>query len=77
MKYELINKFHNTSANVLIDGERDLTASQMKRASRKLCGMSDCGCGGINNKTVVMVDGEDSRLTVVECHDGTGMLLKL
>jgi hypothetical protein len=49
----LTNDFHNTSANlratVLWHGmhcEVSLTAHQMKRAARKLCGVTGCTCGG-------------------------------
>jgi len=43
------NTFHNTKAvsfaKVMQDGTLELSDSQVRRASRKLCGMSDCECG--------------------------------
>lgn len=51
MKITLRNDFHNTEAVVIphnLHGrEGFLSARQVKRADRKLCGMSDCTCGGI------------------------------
>lgn len=50
---KLKNDFHGASASVraqILDygmhNEISLTASQMKRAARKLCGISSCTCGG-------------------------------
>lgn len=42
----LTNDFHHTEA-VVIPGPSDtLTSRQVKRAWAKLCGMSECKCGG-------------------------------
>lgn len=44
----LTNNFHNTEVRVRIDSIPGLlTAAQVARATKKLCGMSDCTCGGI------------------------------
>ena len=49
----LTNEFHNSAASVRVPaadaatGRVIITASQAKRAAKKLCGMMDCTCGGI------------------------------
>ena len=47
----LTNDFHNTEAVVRSSpsqhGVGSLTADQLRRAVRKLCGISDCMCGGV------------------------------
>ncbi len=40
----LKNNFHNTSVNLRVSGEK-LSAPQVKRARRALCGISGCTCG--------------------------------
>jgi hypothetical protein len=55
MRYiSIINDFHNTHATVRCAPiEHDeyfeivMTDSQMRRVSKKLCGMADCRCGSI------------------------------
>jgi hypothetical protein len=61
-KFTVYNKMHNTeytfnvaekNFSIINIGpelvcEVKLTDNQVKRANRKLCGMSDCHCGGIN-----------------------------
>jgi len=48
--FTLLNTFHGTEAVVIPrpdpSGVATLTRSQVRRAERKLCGMSDCSCGG-------------------------------
>jgi len=60
--YTLYNDFHATRAVVRPTGpDKRLTNSQVKRAWRKLCGMSDCTCG----------DEAGCRPSQVECiHQG-------
>ncbi len=41
------NDFHNTEAITLPRADGTITASQRDRASRKLCGLADCCCGGV------------------------------
>jgi hypothetical protein len=43
-KITLTNNFHNTSVN-LIPYKGFLSAGQVKRAKRVLCGISGCCCG--------------------------------
>lgn len=48
----IINTFHNTEARLFVGeksvgGDYEISRSQYYRARRKLCGMSDCGCGAI------------------------------
>jgi hypothetical protein len=59
VKVELTNDFHNTAAFVLAeveicefeDGDMrkriTLTSSQYTRVKKKLCGLSNCTCGGL------------------------------
>lgn len=60
MQIELKNNFHNTSAKLNVSDLRiaeelgngndyfcTITATQMQRAARKLCGMKDCTCGTV------------------------------
>lgn len=42
---ELTNGFHHTSVRVRVRDGWLLSASQRRRATRELCGMSDCCCG--------------------------------
>lgn len=53
MKITLRNDFHGTEYTIhCIHGRLSsgwiISASQAKRADRRLCGMSDCCCGGIH-----------------------------
>jgi hypothetical protein len=45
----LTNDFHGTSVTLRVNGDR-LSAGQMRRMRRELCGMSDCCCGTIRGK---------------------------
>lgn len=40
------NNFHNTSVNVRASIGDELTATQVNRVRRELCGIRDCCCGG-------------------------------
>jgi len=40
----LTNNYHNTSVSLRADVGDYLTQSQISRARRELCGMSDCEC---------------------------------
>jgi len=42
----LTNNFHGTSANIRAAIGDELTASQIKRAKRELCGIHGCTCSG-------------------------------
>ncbi len=44
MKITLTNDFHNTEATVIVNDSMMLSNSQIKRAQKKLCGMSGCEC---------------------------------
>jgi hypothetical protein len=44
-KITLRNNFHNTEATV-IALDNIISARAMRRAKNKLCGISDCKCGG-------------------------------
>lgn len=50
-KITLINDYHNTTTNVIYKKTPNhrpyLTANQVNRAEKALCGMSDCKCGGV------------------------------
>lgn len=68
-KITLGNDFHNSSAVVIAEiDERDdrryvmLSKSQYDRARRKLCGLSQCTCGGIRGIQL----GPDGRRIYVE-----------
>jgi hypothetical protein len=55
----LSNDFHQTSV-IVHPLNSHLSASQMRRVRRELCGMADCSCGGIRghqvNRTQVIRD---------------------
>lgn len=40
------NDFHNTSVSLRADIGAELTASQIRRARKELCGQDGCRCGG-------------------------------
>jgi hypothetical protein len=52
-KITLTNTFHSTECNLIVGepddqyGEYAISESQARRAIRVLCGITDCGCGGI------------------------------
>lgn len=70
MMATLRNDFHNTYASVRYTPGEPLTDSQVKRAARKLCGMSDCRCSdgtgirGPQDATVVVEQQCDLGYTV-------------
>lgn len=43
----LHNNFHNTTVQVNLRGSTHMSRSQVRRAIKKLCGISTCQCGGI------------------------------
>jgi len=47
IKVKLTNDFHGTECFVLASADGELSHSQIKRAQRKLCGISDCTCGDV------------------------------
>jgi hypothetical protein len=48
-KITLRNDFHNTEATIIsLDGF--ISARAMRRAENKLCGISDCQCGGTRGR---------------------------
>jgi len=60
MKLTIENTFHNTSASVVVSTESmTMSARSIKRADNKLCGMSDCSCGGIFSRFISIKDSED------------------
>ena len=66
-KLRLENTFHNTETHVLVmDGV--VGESAMKRAKRRLCGMSDCTCGQIRG-TVTDALGERYHLEEMQSGD--------
>lgn len=46
MKITITNDFHNTAASLNIEIGKPLSASQIARARRTLCGIDGCTCGG-------------------------------
>ena len=67
MRITLKNNFHDTQATV-ISRDGIISASSLKRASRKLCGMDDCTCGGLRGPQDVELRGDLDR-------DGNGILV--
>jgi hypothetical protein len=60
-KITLTNDFHNTSVNVMVNGEPGdyeyrLSSSQVRRIRRELCGMADCSCGAVRNDEWLLND---------------------
>jgi hypothetical protein len=43
---EIFNDFHNSSVSLRAEPGQELSLSQIRRAQRTLCGISDCLCGG-------------------------------
>lgn len=52
----LANDCHNTEAHIRVGDDGQVTASQVRRAERKLCGMDDCHCGTIRGEQDYCVD---------------------
>lgn len=44
MKITLSNDFHNAEVTLNVKDNRNISASQVKRAKRVLCGISGCTC---------------------------------
>lgn len=42
----IYNSFHGTAANVRLADTNVLSASQVRRVRRSLCGIASCTCGG-------------------------------
>ena len=61
-KVTLVNEFHNTEVNVIIDinekGLFKLSDSQNSKIHKELCGLSDCTCGGVRGKCYYTESGE-------------------
>jgi hypothetical protein len=76
------NDFHNTTATAFaepVHGGLRLTTSQVNRASKKLCGMSDCACGTFRG-SITSEDGESYTFDVDRTHrldDGYEYLMPL
>jgi hypothetical protein len=49
-KITLHNHFHNTEVTIRAEVGDVLTPSQLKRASKSLCGMQDCQCGAFSHQ---------------------------
>lgn len=70
--YTLKNDFHNTEARILIEGlshihnEVEITPSksQARRISKKLCGNSDCTCGGYLGQRGTQIQESGKRLII-------------
>jgi hypothetical protein len=45
MKRTLTNNFHNTSVTLILSDGKTLSAWQVRKARRVLCGQKDCLCG--------------------------------
>lgn len=44
----LRNDFHNSESNIRVESlPHEMTASQLAKVQRELCGNRDCKCGGI------------------------------
>jgi hypothetical protein len=46
IKLRLVNNFHNTETTIHVPESGKLTATQVRRARRALCGVTGCTCGG-------------------------------
>jgi hypothetical protein len=46
IKLTLVNNFHNTETTIHVPESGKLTATQVRRARRALCGVHGCTCGG-------------------------------
>lgn len=68
MSVTLRNDFHGSTATVRPDAAGRVSARAAKAALRKLCGMSDCECGGIRGRQDVIVDTDYDR-------DGAGWII--
>ena len=74
MKTKLItlkNSFHGSEVNlrplVLPDGQLELTAGQVRRARRVLCGIATCTCGGTlgdRPHTDILYEYEDGSVRI-------------
>jgi hypothetical protein len=82
VRIEFRNEFHNTSATAFaepVKGGLRLTTSQVNRASKKLCGMSDCACGTFRG-SITSDDGETYTFDIDRTHgldDGYEYLMPL
>lgn len=45
MKIRLFNDFHNTEVSIMVSPGKPLSAYQIRKIRRTLCGMDDCCCG--------------------------------
>lgn len=61
----LKNNFHGTSVNLRPRNGR-LSPTQMRRARRVLCGLSECQCGGIRGPQEFEIEGDGDGGATVE-----------
>lgn len=78
-KLTLRNDFHLTEVTLNINLEEikvgvtfKLSPSQLKRSFRELCGMNDCGCGGVAGQRAKWheIDGVEVQLEIMEGQRG-------
>lgn len=73
LKITLVNNFHNTSCNAIINidnkGYFRFTESQNRRIEKTLCGLSDCQCGTIRG-TCFETDNNKSFKWDIVTQDG-------
>jgi hypothetical protein len=68
-KYTLRNDFHHTRVVVRLVGDK-LSASQVRRAWRKLCGMTDCLCGEVAGTRGAQIGPDGRRFDLAPELDG-------
>ncbi|MDD4888736.1 MAG: hypothetical protein PHU85_02305 [Phycisphaerae bacterium] len=72
----LTNSFHDTAITLRVPDKRDyLTARQVHRARRELCGRRDCQCGhgpALTRGPDQTLDG--TRITLVPDSDGSAWI---
>jgi len=64
MRITLSNDFHNTRLRLALGRDQTLSARQVRRARRELCGIKGCLCGG--------TAGERGAQPATENGDGDG-----
>ncbi len=76
MSIELINDFHNSAVRLRVRGiPCELSAGQVRRAKRTLCGVGGCLCSGIlGTRGIQWVDAGDDyrRIVTTDAMDRQG-----
>lgn len=72
-KITLTNDFHNTGINLIL-ADDTLSAHQLRRARKALCGVQGCTCGGIAGERGPQYLPDGRRFQIEPQQDGSAIV---